>query len=86
MDFIIDTIHHVEFSCTDNGELADQFNTALEKLVHEEDDIYLNNDSLYKWRWCWILESTNLESLTAFLPRVKALADEMGLVLINDCL
>lgn len=86
MKFTIEAIHRVEFSCTDNGELSSDFNTALEHLVHEEDDIYMDNDSAYKWRWCWILESANLESLTDFLTRVQTLADEMGVVLTPDCL
>ena len=86
MDFTINTIHRVEFSCTDNGELSSNFNTALEHLVHEEDDIFMDNDSRYMWRWCWIIESADLDSLNSFLPRVKSLADEMGIVLTPDCM
>lgn len=84
MQFEIQTIHRAQFSCTTNGEAADNYNDALVRLAREYPSVGFDNDSRYMWKWCWIFECESMDTLNDLLHRATILADKNGVVLTNE--
>ncbi|WAX21485.1 hypothetical protein [Stenotrophomonas phage RAS14] len=84
MEFEFQTIHRVCFSCTTNGDAADDYNDALVRLAKQFSTVYFNNDSRYMWKWCWIFECENRDTLNEILKAATVLADMQGVVLTNE--
>ena len=82
--FEITTLYRVSVGAQNEDDHTDNFNSEVERIVSGYDDVYLDNDSRYLWRWCWQLESTNRDRLEQALNEIVAKAAALGVAITPE--